>query len=240
MREPRGWAVQTLLVVCALLVGLVSSVGVVAGREVARAQDARKAELIELVTVRRDRVDTLERRAERFSEQVVRTQERAGTPVLRAAVEELQGHTGVAALVGPGLEVVLDDARPCRSDQPQDCRILDSDLQLAANALFAAGAEGVAVNDQRLIGTSAIRGAGLSILVNYRPLEPPYVLQAVGASDTLMAAFSDQPIAQRFAGWTEAYGLGFDVAEVDQVQLPAYRGTVRLRDADVVGADPGP
>ena len=48
--------------------------------------------------------------------------------------------------------------------------MLDRDLQVIVNGLWAAGAEAIAVNGQRLTACSAIRSAGEAILVDFRPL----------------------------------------------------------------------
>ena len=66
--------------------------------------------------------------------------------------------------------------------------MLDRDLQTVVNGLWAAGAEAVAVNGQRLTALSAIRSAGDAILVDYRPLTRPYVVTAIGDPATLQAA----------------------------------------------------
>ena len=57
------------------------------------------------------------------------------------------------------------------------------------NGLWAAGAEAVAVNGQRLTALSAIRSAGDAILVDYRPLTRPYVVVAIGDPRTLQSRF---------------------------------------------------
>lgn len=51
--------------------------------------------------------------------------------------------------------------------------MLSRDVVFVVNALWAAGAEAIAVNGQRLSSRTAIRFAGDAILVNFRPLVPP-------------------------------------------------------------------
>lgn len=92
----------------------------------------------------------------------------------------LAAEGGVAALSGPGLIVTIDDAPDAAAGSLN--RVLDRDLQDIVNSLWQMGAEGIAVNDERLTQTSAIRGAGEAILVNYQPLNRPYVVAAVGTS----------------------------------------------------------
>lgn len=51
---------------------------------------------------------------------------------------------------------------------------------MIVNGLWQAGATDMAINGRRLTPTSAIRAAGEAILVNYRPMSPPYVVSAIG------------------------------------------------------------
>ncbi|MGO1341870.1 MAG: DUF881 domain-containing protein, partial [Cellulosimicrobium funkei] len=60
-----------------------------------------------------------------------------------------------------------------------------SDLQRVVNALWAGGAEAVAINDQRLTGLSAIRSAGDAVLVDLQPLVGPYRVEAIGDPDAM-------------------------------------------------------
>ncbi len=53
------------------------------------------------------------------------------------------------------------------------------------------GAEAISINGQRLTALSAIRSAGQAILVDFRPLSPPYVISVVGDPDPMQALFAN-------------------------------------------------
>jgi uncharacterized protein YlxW (UPF0749 family) len=142
---------------------------------------------------------------------------------------------GGAPVRGPGLAVTLDDG-PAGDDEGNG-RISDADLQAVVNALWAAGAEAVAVNDRRISGLTAIREAGEAILVDYRPVTAPYVVRAVGDPDVMDPAFGDSATAGRFRTWVGAFGLRFDVARAKRLDLPASE-TTALRHAVAVKAAP--
>ncbi|MGB8651828.1 MAG: DUF881 domain-containing protein, partial [Mycobacteriales bacterium] len=150
--------------------------------------------------------------------------------------------TGATAVRGPGIVVTLDDAPDAgaaaasqRGGQLGDGRVYDRDLQDVVNALWLAGAEAVSINGQRLTALTAIRSAGEAILVDFRPLAPPYVVRAIGDVDTMEPAFVDGPTARRFQTWTSLYGIGFDVARARDLRLPSA-GTPDLRLARPGGA----
>ena len=234
--------VLVLIAVGALVVGFLITAGISAGRSVAELQDARKADLIALIEQRQERVDALAAHLDELRGQVAEMEEQAaaGVPALARDVKRVEESAGLVPVAGPGLQVTLEDATgACPSGQPQDCEIQDTDLQLAVNTLFGSGAEAVAVNGERIIATSAIRSAGRAVLVNYRVLTPPYEVSAVGDAEGLEAAFTASAFARDFEVWTDVYGLGFDVAVEERIELPAYGGSIRIQHATVAeGAAP--
>jgi uncharacterized protein YlxW (UPF0749 family) len=157
---------------------------------------------------------------------------------LAARLAALDLVVGTVAVSGPGIEVRLDDAPAAGGpDDPNaDGKVRDRDLQEVVNALWAAGAEAVAVNGQRVSALTAIREAGQAILVDYRPLSAPYVVAAVGDPDTVEPAFTGSETAGRFRTYVGTYGLTFEVRRRDRLTLPAAE-TTRLRHA-VAGANP--
>lgn len=228
-------AVRATTAVGALLVGFLLVTGLTAGRQAALEQDARKTELIALIHARQDRAAALSTQLEQLRSDVAAAEQSiasAAGPSLNAQLAEIEAVTGLTGLRGPGIQVTLSDAEgTCSTGREEDCRIQDVDLQLATNNLWAAGAEGVAINGERVIATTAIRSAGSSVLINYRVLTSPYVVQAVGNSTTLHDGFLATTLAEDFEIWRDVFGLGFSVAAADEVELPPYTGAVRVRIA---------
>ena len=89
------------------------------------------------------------------------------------------------------------------------------------NALWAAGAEAVSVDGQRLGPTSTIRTAGEAILVDFWPVSSPYEVSAVGDPDTLSQKFLADPQVDALAVVSQSYGLRFEFAKEDHLSLPA-------------------
>lgn len=230
--------VRIMTAVGALAVGFVLTVGLSAGRTAAVEADARNAELIALIRARQDRTEALGAQLEALRLEVSAAQSAAaaGVPALQAEVAGVEAAAGLTALAGPGVRVTASDGEgDCVTGNPEDCQIQDTDLQRIVNALFAAGAEGVAINEQRLIATTAIRNAGGSVLANYTVLTSPYLVEAVGDPARLPLLFADSEVAVDFGFWIDAFGLGFALDEADDLTLPAYTGSIRLRDASAAG-----
>ncbi|MDP9183916.1 MAG: DUF881 domain-containing protein, partial [Actinomycetota bacterium] len=207
--------------------------------------DSRRA-LLSDVRDRTEATDRLAARAAALRTSVGSTRAQAlGTDArgrqVAAQVAALELATGTVAVRGPGLVVTLDDAEDAgagtgdRGGQAGDGRVFDRDIQDVVNALWAAGAEAISVNGQRLTSQTAIRSAGEAVLVDLRPLSPPYVLRAVGDVDALEPAFVDSATARRFQTWTSLYGLGFEVRRSGELRLPAA-GAPDLRLARSGGA----
>lgn len=141
--------------------------------------------------------------------------------------------TGAIAVTGPGVTVTVDDAAtvaqapgndPRADATADDGRVLDRDLQLVVNGLWAAGAEAVSINGQRLTALSAIRSAGQAILVDYRPLSPPYRILAVGDPKRLPASFGDGPGGRSLLYLADNFGIRHSVVANSRLVLPASAG----------------
>ncbi|MGY1705601.1 DUF881 domain-containing protein [Geodermatophilus sp. SYSU D00697] len=172
----------------------------------------------------------------------------AATTVGQRVREELAGAETAAAVVpvtGPGLLVTLADAEPDADADPvggageEDPRgqVHDGDLQVVVNALWAAGAEAVSINDRRLGPVTAIRFAGEAVLVDFRPVTNPYLVSAIGDPDTLRSRFLASPEVVALASISESFGLRFEFAQEDELSLPAG-SSPELRSATPVSEEP--
>jgi uncharacterized protein YlxW (UPF0749 family) len=227
---------SVLAVLGFLLVTAVSS-----ARASKRAEEPRKAELISQIQGRRSQVDDLDQAVRQLREKVLQAQRddaRRSTSARDEADRNalLAQQAGTTAMRGPAVVVRLADSSrqpPADTDDKGAYTIHDADLQLVVNALFSAGAEAVAVNDSRIVATTPIRAAGSTIVVNFRPLTPPYRVVGIGASQQ---RFDATDIATRFRRWTKLFGLGFNVSRTGKASVPAYTGQVPIDVAKRAGA----
>lgn len=140
---------------------------------------------------------------------------------------------GLVPVRGPGLKVTLDDSllEAAPSGNVNDLVIHSQDVQAVVNALWRAGAEAIAINGQRLVGTSAVLCVGNTLLLNGTVHSPPYVISAVGAQRD---RFDDDPLVRRLREDADAFGIRFAVARDDTIDIPAYKGSTALRYAKPV------
>lgn len=239
----RRWgrvAVALTMVVAGLLVAVTydQAAATVQGR------DAVRTALID--DIQRDSAvtDDLAAQLEALRAEVTRTRDDllAASAVGQRARDALAGAeegAGAVPVTGPGLLVTLANADPSADEDPvgggtteEDPReqVQDGDLQLVVNALWAAGAEAISINGQRLGPTTAIRFAGEAVLVDFRPVTNPYEISAIGDPDTLAARFLASPEVGALAVISQTFGLRFDYAEQEELRVPAA-GIPELRSA---------
>ena len=225
------------------LLGFLLVVAVSTTRVQRRNAEPRRTRLIKLIEDRRGTLDDLDaevralrRRVDIATASVSRTN--AGERQRADLVRQLGLSAGTTALTGPGLAVEIADSsrKPATAEEASAFRIHDTDIQLIVNALFAAGAEAVSINGNRLVATSPIRAAGSTIVVNFRPLNAPYEVLALGATQQ---EFEASEIARRFTRWQGLFGLGFQIDRRSRLVVPAFTGRVAGGAASPVPAPTG-
>ena len=155
----------------------------------------------------------------------------------RAAVTALEPAAGLVAVVGPGISVSMSDAPrdtagnyPAGVD-PDDLVVHQQDVQSVVNALWAGGAEAMMIMDQRVLTTSAVRCIGNTLLLQGRTYSPPFVITAIGDAKAMSAALDQEPGVRLLLQYVAKYHLGYEVTTLDEVQLPAYDGAIRMKSA---------
>ncbi len=225
------WRRVSALGLRTLTLVLVGFLLAVAYREAVAAEPERTrahAGLVEEVKAGQERTDAMQAESERLRREVTAAEQAAlgaSTEQLRR-VQEQQASAGLAAVTGSGVVVRLSDApapidpNTGRPSTTAVSRVLDVDLQSVVNALWAAGAEAIAINGQRLTATSTIRAAGDAVLVGYRPVTSPYEVAAIGPDD-LERTFNHTAAAASMADLASQYGLGVTTRSESPLNLPA-------------------
>ncbi|MGP4001317.1 DUF881 domain-containing protein [Streptomyces sp. 8N706] len=213
-----------------VLAAAVVTVGAVQAQISAPALAKERQELIDRIDAETSAVDKLQDNVDTLREDVGARQ--------RQALERHGGQrgqlvsllAGATEVHGPGVKLVVNDAKGTggSGDGPRESsgfsdtgRVRDRDLQRVVNGLWESGAEAIAVNGQRLTSLSAIRAAGDAILVDNKPLVPPYTLLAVGDGQRLATTFQDSADGQYLHVLQENYGVRASISAQNEVRLPA-------------------
>ncbi|HEU0192414.1 MAG TPA: DUF881 domain-containing protein [Mycobacterium sp.] len=229
------WGWQGL---AALLVAVLFAVAVAQARSVAPGE--RSAQQLLAGNVRSARAETgaLTERRNALSAQVddlerQRLADDAQGRRVLAGLDSLSLAAGSTPVTGrglsvkitdPGVERNLSDASKQRVSGSRQI-ILDRDLQLVVNSLWASGAEAIAVDGVRIGPNVTIRQAGGAILVDNNPVSSPYTVLAVGSPQHLQQGFDRSNGLYRLRLLEVSYGVGVSVSTADDLRLPA--GAVR-------------
>lgn len=185
-----------------------------------QVENSARTVLIDQITERSAELDSLVTRNADLAAEVDQLQGAALAGADRPLLDQLaadQLTTGTSAATGSGLRVTLTDADPVDPEST----VRDTDLQTVVNGLWAAGAEAIAVNGQRLGPTTAIRTAGDAILVDVVPLVGPYTVEAIGDPQGMQTALARNTGGQLLAVLHSTYGIRTQVTSQNQLHLPA-------------------
>ncbi len=226
-----SWAWQAA---AALLIALVFAAAVAQARSTAPGVKETQQVLANSVRASESGADALAAQRSQLSTEVdgLRRAQLAGDAQgqeLLSRLDEL-GVVGASTKVtGPGLTVTLTDpgVSPDLSDVSKERIpgsrqvVLDRDLQLVVNALWASGAEAIAVDGVRIGPNVTIRQAGGAILVDNQPVGSPYAIVAIGPPHGIQDNFERSPGYVRMRLLEASYGVGATVSTSDSLTVPA-------------------
>ncbi|HSK26575.1 MAG TPA: DUF881 domain-containing protein [Jiangellales bacterium] len=225
-------------------VGLVLTTAAMQAQRTAGVTSAERESLVTRIVDRDQRTDALEAQVAGLQDELAAIEDAqlastAEGAALQDRLRSLQAAAGTGPVTGPGVVVDIVDAPADDSANGAGAvdfgRVLDVDLQRVVNGLWAAGAEAISINGQRVTGLTAIRSANDVVLVNYRPLRPPYEVVAVGDPRTLPSRFVDGPGGGWLQAISGAHGITFDIRTEEELTVPASGGAT-LRHAIPEGA----
>ncbi|WP_415943430.1 DUF881 domain-containing protein [Streptomyces sp. 067-1] len=211
---------------------LVVTVGAAQARVAAPVVAKEREELVDRIEAETSAADKLEKSVDELRDDVNARRREALEKSGDGDRSDLVGMlAGAVEVHGPGVKLVVDDAKDVGTGadgKPRGTsgfsdtgRVRDRDMQRVVNGLWESGAEAISINGQRLTALSAIRAAGDAILVDNRPLVPPYTVLAVGDGEGLSRAFQDSADGLYLHALEESYGIRTAISVADDLKLPA-------------------
>ncbi|MGW3851852.1 DUF881 domain-containing protein [Streptomyces fagopyri] len=214
-----------------VLAALVVTVGAANARISAPVVAKERQELIDRIQRETSSADKLEAGVDPLRDDVSARQREALKKQGGGQADLVGILSGAVAVHGPGVKLVVNDAKEATQGGDGDPRetngfsdtgrVRDRDMQRVVNGLWESGAEAVSVNGQRLTALSAIRAAGDAILVDNKPLVPPYTVLAVGDGERLSTRFQNSADGLYLHALQENYGIRTSISVDDDVRLSA-------------------
>lgn len=216
---------STLLVI--VLFALMATIGAIN----AQGQDLRAGrdkDLVDLVRQRAEENKQLQARLAAMRSEVDRlSKAKAADPTLAGKLATANLQAGTSAVKGPAVQVTLTDAPADVQPEGVDDDLLvvhQQDIQMVVNLLWAAGAEAMTIQGQRVVSTTGVKCVGNSVVLHGIPYAPPYQITAIGDPAVMNAAINSSNEVRIYKQYVEAYQLGWKNETMSSVSMPAYVG----------------
>ena len=154
-----------------------------------------------------------------------------GAETLKNEMEKYRTLSGLTNVKGPGITIELSDSVKLEGTTDDSSIVHDTDLMSLVNELFAAGAEAVCINDERMIISSPIRCVGNTIMVNNKRCSSPFKIKAIGDSEALYSAVN---MRGGICEQMKKDSLGVNVTKNSTLTIEKYTGVIGLNYAEDV------
>ena len=203
-----------------------------------RERLGRRVELAELIAAEQERARQLETQVQELAAEVVAHEATAAQGAhelneLQDQVADMAVPAGLSPVRGPGAVVTLDDSLSDwdGTGDPNDYIIHEEDLRAVVNALWAGGAEAMAINGQRVLSTSAIVCVGTTLRLNGAYYTPPYDIAVIGEPDALVEELQTDAAVRKFLSAVDQFDLGLDLETEDVLDVPGQTSGAALEAA---------
>jgi len=137
-------------------------------------------------------------------------------------------YLGLTEVTGKGVVVALKDNQEVNADTPgvldvSDYLVHDGDIIQVINELKNAGAEAISVNDQRIVGTTAIVCDGNVVRINGEKIGAPYIIRAIGVPEYLESSLL-RP--EGYIARLKRDGVITEVNKANNIVIPKYTGII--------------
>jgi uncharacterized protein YlxW (UPF0749 family) len=170
--------------------------------------------------------------------QAAEAEQKSSLGDINKQLEEQRIISGMIPVHGPGVVATFDDstARSVpENEDPENYILHDYDLRDILSTLWAAGAEAISLNGERIVSSTSLYCVGTTVICNATRLSPPYEVRAIGEPEALQAALTGSPQMAKFNQRALIYDLPVKVDLNWDVQVPAYNGSLVFKYATIPG-----
>ena len=219
---------KSILFVIFLLFGMVITMQLrsilLAQQQKSKEQTSIQSLSTELEQVKTEGLELQEnlRMLEEEMEEIIKRFDSGDNPTLNELVKtrkNMQLINGFTSVRGDGVVITLNDAPAKTEVDPNELIIHDSDITAILNDLKAAGAQALAINDERIIATSKQLCTGPTILINKSRYPVPYIIKAIGDQEALYSA-----LEQRESVFImRIYNIRVDIRKEKDILVPRFK-----------------
>ncbi len=144
-------------------------------------------------------------------------------------IKEANKIIGMTEVTGPGVIVTLSDSKRDANTalNANELVVHDVDILSVINELKNAGAEAIAINNQRLTPNSGIICGGNVIEINGEKVGAPFEIKAIGLPEQLAALSRPGGYLELLKGAT----VGVELKKSNAITIPKYTGVITYKYA---------
>ena len=160
----------------------------------------------------------------------IRTQSLQNNPESIEAEKQLLENNillGLTDVKGTGVIVTLKDSEFATSknismsDDIKNYLVHDANLREIVRILKNSGAEAISINEQRIIGSTAIVCSGNIIRINDEKVGSPFIIKAIGSPELLYGNL------QKTINKLNKSGITVEIEKNDNIEIGKFNGTIR-------------
>lgn len=152
-------------------------------------------------------------------------------------LDALKKEIGLTEISGEGLEIFLDDSPLAireGAEVSDQSLVQASDIRDILNILFAADADAISINGQRVIATSPITSVGTTILINNSHIAPPFNISTVGDTDIILQRLLNVNLLSSIYEKRSKQNIKFEIFKKNRVIVPIYNGDLKVSHLNTV------
>ncbi len=149
--------------------------------------------------------------------------------IMQNELERIRNYSNYEKVEGTGVIITLNDSQQeiAEGEDIAWYLIHDIDILEIVNELRMAGAEAIAINDERVTASTSIRCGGPTINIDGKRHAVPFVIKAIGDPKTLEAsALAPESYIELYMSYS---GIQVEIQKVEKLIIKGYEGRNKLR-----------